>query len=197
MPSSFPARWRVMSVFILASALSYLDRQILAALAPTIKAEFQLDDVKYGWLVSAFSIVYALSAPIAGWVIDRAGLTVGICSSIGLWSMAGIATGFTGGFPSLLACRAWLGMAESGNIPASGKTIAMYLEPRERALGSGFGQLGISIGMIASPLLASYLAGAYGWRMAFVVAGAMGFLWIPLWLTITRGVPVNATAAPT
>ncbi len=186
-----------MSVFILASALSYLDRQILAALAPTIKAEFQLDDVKYGWLVSAFSIVYAVSAPIAGWIIDRAGLTVGICSSIGLWSMAGIATGFTGGFPALLACRAWLGMAESGNIPASGKTIAMYLEPRERALGSGFGQLGISIGMIASPILASYLAGIYGWRMAFVVAGALGFLWIPLWLAVTRGVPVNALAAPT
>ena len=180
-----------MFVFVLASSLSYLDRQILSALAPTIKAEFGIDDLQFGWVVSTFSLVYAISAPLAGLFIDRAGLSLGICSSIGLWSMAGIATGFTGGLPSLLACRAWLGLAESGNIPASGKTIALYLEPRERALGSGVGQLGISIGMVGSPLLASYLAGVYGWRTAFVVAGVLGFLWIPLWLATTRGVATN------
>ena len=191
---SIPARWRVMFVFVLASALSYLDRQLLSALAPTIKAEFGIDDLQFGWVIATFSIVYALSAPLAGLLIDRAGLTTGICSSIALWSAAGITTGFTGGLPSLLACRAWLGLAESGNIPASGKTIAMYLEPRERALGSGVGQLGISIGMVGSPLLASYLATNYGWRTAFVVAGALGFLWIPLWLATTRGVPGNPMA---
>lgn len=180
-----------MSVFVLASALSYLDRQILAALAPTIKAEFGLRDFEYGWILSAFSLAYAIAAPFAGLFIDRAGLTAGICTSIGLWSMAGVATGFAGGFPSLLACRAWLGMAESGNIPSSGKTIATYLQPQERALGSGFGQIGISIGMVGSPLLATYLAQRYGWRTAFVAAGMLGFLWIPLWLWVTRGVPVN------
>jgi ACS family hexuronate transporter-like MFS transporter len=187
-----PPRWRVMLVFILASALSYLDRQILSALAPTIKGEYGLDDRQFGWVVSTFSFVYALAAPLAGLFIDRAGLTVGICSSVGLWSMAGIATGFTGGLNSLLACRAWLGLAESGNFPASAKTIAMYLEPRERALGSGVGQLGITIGMVCSPLMASYVAGLYGWRAAFLVAGLLGFLWIPLWLSATRGVPTNA-----
>ncbi len=192
MMPAIPPRWRVMLVFILASALSYLDRQMLSALAPTIKREYGLDDVQFGWVVSTFSFVYALSAPLAGFFIDRAGLTMGICSSIGLWSMAGIATGFSGGLGSLLACRAWLGMAESGNIPASAKTIALYLEPRERALGSGVGQLGITVGMVASPLLASYVAGLFGWRAAFVVAGALGFLWIPLWRGITRGVPTNA-----
>ncbi len=191
---SIPARWRVMFVFVLASALSYLDRQLLSALAPTIKAEFGIDDLQFGWVIATFSIVYALSAPLAGLLIDRAGLTTGICSSIALWSAAGIATGFTAGLPSLLACRAWLGLAESGNIPASGKTIAMYLEPRERALGSGVGQLGISIGMVGSPLLASYLATNYGWRSAFVVAGSLGFLWIPLWLATTQGVPTNPMA---
>ena len=192
MMRAIPPRWRVMFVFVLASALSYLDRQLLSALAPTIKAEYGLDDGQFGWVVSTFSFVYALAAPLAGFFIDRAGLTVGICSSIGFWSMAGIATGLTSGFPSLLACRAWLGFAESGNIPASAKTIAMYLEPRERALGSGVGQLGITVGMVASPLLASYVAGHYGWRMTFLVAGALGFLWIPLWLSATRGVPINS-----
>ena len=95
-----------MFVFVLASALSYLDRQVLSALAPTIKAEFGIDDLQFGWVVSTFSLVYAVSAPLAGLFIDRAGLGIGICSSIGLWSMAGIATGFTTGLPSLLACRA-------------------------------------------------------------------------------------------
>jgi ACS family hexuronate transporter-like MFS transporter len=187
-----PPRWRVMFVFVLASALSYLDRQILSALAPTIKAEYGLDDLQFGWVVSTFSFVYALSAPLAGLFIDRAGLTIGICTSIGFWSMAGVATGFTTGLNSLLACRAWLGLAESGNFPASAKTIALYLEPRERALGSGVGQLGISLGMVCSPLLATYLASLYGWRAAFMVAGALGFLWIPCWLAATRSVPTNA-----
>ena len=195
MKPAIPPRWRVMFVFVLASALSYLDRQLLSALAPTIKLEYGLDDVQFGWLLSVFSLVYAISSPLAGFFIDRAGLTIGICSSIGLWSMAGMATGLTGGFPSLLACRAWLGLAESGNMPASAKTIGLYLEPRERALGSGVGQLGITVGMVCSPLLASYVAGLFGWRAAFVVAGALGFLWIPLWLRTIRGVPVNALSA--
>jgi ACS family hexuronate transporter-like MFS transporter len=95
-----PPRWRVMFVFVLASALSYLDRQILSALAPTIKAEYGLDDLQFGWVVSTFSFVYALSAPLAGLFIDRAGLTIGICTSIGFWSMAGVATGFTTGLNS-------------------------------------------------------------------------------------------------
>jgi len=186
-------RWWVMLVFVLASSLSYLDRQLLAALAPAIQREFQLSSADYGLIVSAFSLAYAITAPLSGLLLDRAGLNVTISASLGLWSLAGIATGFANGFHALLACRAWLGMAESANIPAAGKAVALYLLPRERPMGSATGQIGISLGMVVAPVLASGLALRWGWRAPFVVAGLLGFLWIPLWLAVTRRIPPNPT----
>jgi ACS family hexuronate transporter-like MFS transporter len=177
-----------MFVFTLATSLSFLDRQVLAALAPQLQKEFQLTSQEYGYIVSAFSLSYALSAPLAGMAIDRVGLTLGTCVSIGVWSLAGIATGFVNGFAGLLGCRAWLGVAESGGIPAAGKASALYLLPGERAIGSAFGQIGISIGLVSAPVLATGVAVAYGWRSAFVIAGALGFLWIPLWLAVSRSI---------
>src|SRR5207249_4271830 len=67
-------RWIVLSIFVLSTALNYLDRLLLAALAPTLKSEFQLSNTQYGGLISVFSIVYAVMAPVAGWFIDRVGL---------------------------------------------------------------------------------------------------------------------------
>ncbi|MBK5295144.1 MAG: MFS transporter [Acidobacteriia bacterium] len=184
-------RWVALSAFMLASSLSFLDRQILAALAVTVQGEFQLSAQQYGYLLSIFSITYALASPLAGWWIDRVGLDKGITVSIGLWSLAGLATGFVSGFPGLMACRAALGFAESGGIPASGKAVAVYLRPQERALGSAFGQIGISIGMVAAPVLATGIAVRYGWRAAFIVAGLLGFLWIPMWWFVSRKIPAN------
>jgi ACS family hexuronate transporter-like MFS transporter len=189
-------RWVAMVVFTLASALSFLDRQVLAALAPLIQREFTLSAQEYGYIVSAFSISYAITAPLAGIFIDRVGLNIGVIVSIAAWSAVGIATGFVRGFGSLLGCRAALGITESGNLPASAKSVAIYLLPRERAIGSAVGQIGISIGMVTAPILASGIAEWYGWRAAFVVAGALGFLWIPLWMVISRAIPPTNSSPP-
>ena len=94
-----------MAVFVISSALNYLDRQILAQLAPILKIELQINDQQYGWLLSAFAAFYAVSAPCAGWMLDRLGLTRGMGVAVGFWSIAGMATGFTAGFWSLVACR--------------------------------------------------------------------------------------------
>ena len=130
MPSQFPLRWVAFGVFTLATALNYLDRQLLAALAPQIRAEFGLSNTDYGLLLSAFSIAYALSSPLAGMLIDRIGLNRGISISVALWSLCGVTTGLVGNFPALLAVRAGLGLAESGGIPASGKANALYIPPQ-------------------------------------------------------------------
>jgi len=182
-------RWVVLSIFTLSSSLSFLDRQLLAALAEVIKADFRLSNTEYGYILSAFSLVYAVSAPFAGYWIDRVGLNLGISICVVLWSLASVATGYANGFAGLLGCRAWLGLAESGGLPASGKAAALYLKPQERAVGSAFGQFGISLGTVVAPLLATGLAAAHGWRSAFVVCGLFGFLWIPLWLWTARRFP--------
>jgi ACS family hexuronate transporter-like MFS transporter len=174
-------RWLVLAVFVLSSAINYLDRQSLATLAPLIRAEFHLSNTQYGLILAAFSIAYMASAPFAGMLIDGIGLNRAISLAVGLWSCAGISTGFTRGLGGLVGCRAVLGVAESAGIPAAGKAIHQYLQPAERALGNAVNQAGVSLGLILAPPIATWLAMHGGWRQAFVVTGALGLAWIPLW----------------
>ncbi|MBI3680765.1 MAG: MFS transporter [Acidobacteria bacterium] len=189
-----PARWLAIFAFTLYSAVNYLDRQMLAALAPQLQSEFQLSNEDYGWIQSAFSLAYALSAPAAGLFLDRVGLARGASLTIAVWSMAGVGTGLVNSFLGLLGCRVLLGASQSGGIPAFGKASATYLHPQERALGTGVNQVGISLGSMGAPLLAGWMAAQYGWRAAFVSAGALGFLWIPLWRLIASRVPPETAA---
>jgi len=188
-PRRVPLRWIAIGVFVLSSSLNYLDRQLLAALAPTVRGEFQLTNQQYGLVVSAFAIVYAAVAPAAGWFIDRVGLNRGAAIAVALWSVAGSATAWTRSFFGLLACRTVLGAAEAAGIPAAGKANATYLEPRELALGTAFNQVGITLGSVAAPLLVTLMQPRYGWRFTFALCGALGFLWIPLWLFTSKRVP--------
>jgi ACS family hexuronate transporter-like MFS transporter len=176
-----PYRWLVLAVFVLSTAINILDRATLAALAPLLKQEFGLTNAQYGWITSAFNLTYAASAPFAGMLIDSFGLNRVISLAVGLWSCAGIATGFTRGLSGLVGCRAVLGVAEAAGIPAAGKAIHKYLLPGERALGNAVNQAGVSLGQIVAPLLATWIAVRSGWRSAFIVTGVLGLAWIPLW----------------
>ena len=189
MPAAPRTRWLVIAVFFLSSSINYLDRQSLATLAPLLRADFHLSNTDYGWILAAFSITYAAAAPFAGLLIDRIGLNRGIALAIALWSLAGISTGFTRGLGGLVACRAWLGLAEAGGMPAAGKAMHEYLAPEERALGNGLNQAAVFLGAILAPPLATWLAVRYQWRAAFVVTGIAGLAWIPLWNLVARGAP--------
>src|SRR6185312_3396806 len=160
-------------------------------LAPTVRGEFQLTNEQYGLVISSFAIVYAAVAPAAGWFIDRVGLSAGATIAVALWSMAGAATAWTRSFSGLLACRTVLGAAEAAGIPATGKANANYLKPRELALGTAFNQVGITLGSVAAPLIVTLMQPRYGWRSPFALCGALGFLWIPLWLFTAKRVPAR------
>jgi MFS transporter, ACS family, hexuronate transporter len=191
-------RWMAIGVFVLSSSLNYLDRLLLAALAPTIKAEFKLSNTEYGQVIAVFSIVYATVAPAAGWFIDRVGLNRGITLAMGVWSLAGSVTGLTRSLQGLIACRTILGIGEAAGIPGTGKANGMYLASHELALGTAMNQVCITIGSVAAPLMVAALAPVYGWRFTFVIAGVLGFLWIPLWWFVSRGAPAlqpNARAS--
>ncbi len=186
--SPYPSRyrWLVLSAFVLSTAINYLDRQTLATLAPLVRAEFHLSNAEYGLILAVFSIAYAACAPFAGMLIDRIGLDRAIGMAVGVWSCAGIATGFTRGLGGLLGCRGVLGMSEAAGIPAAGKAIHGYLLPAERALGNAWNQAGVSLGLILAPPVATWIAMRYGWRQAFVISGSLGLIWIPLWNLAAR-----------
>jgi ACS family hexuronate transporter-like MFS transporter len=187
----------VLAVFVLSSAINYLDRQTLATLKPVVCGEFHLTNTQYGWILSAFSLTYAASAPFAGMLTDRIGLSRAISLAVGVWSCAGVATGFTSGLTGLVGCRAVLGMAEAGGVPAAGKAIHQYLRPAERALGNAVNQAGISVGLILAPPLATWIAQRGDWRTAFVATGVLGLLWIPVWnWTAHRAGPITLAPAP-
>jgi MFS transporter, ACS family, hexuronate transporter len=178
-------RWAAIAVIALSSSLNFLDRQVLAALAPQLMREFRITAAQYGDVIFAFSICYALAAPLAGLFIDRLGPRLGTSLAVAGWSLAGLTTGLTSTLGQLTICRSVLGVAEAGGIPGTGKACAIYLRPQERAIGSGITQMGLSFGAIVAPILAETCSRTWGWRSAFMVAGAMGFAWIPLWMWVS------------
>lgn len=182
-------RWLAIAVLVLSYGLNYLDRQLLAAVAPAVKGEFHLSNQQYGLILSVFSIVYALGSPVAGIIVDKVGLNLGASLAVAVWSMAGIATGRVSSFRGLLACRFVLGGSESAGMPCIGKANALYLPPSELALGISLNQVGISLGSAGAPLLVAILMPLWGWRSAFIVCGGLGLLWIPIWLLVSRAVP--------
>ncbi len=190
---STKARWTAISVFALASAWNYLDRLTLSAAAPRIRAEFHLTNTDYGWLLSAFALAYALASPLMGWFLDWLGLERGIAWSVGMWSIATALCGWSRSLGQLVASRVFLGIWESAGVPAAGKVNAIYLEPKDRAIGAAMTQVGLSIGGIGAPLLVAAFA---GWRSPFFVCAALGLLWIPLWLAVRRRVKPYAVVAP-
>jgi MFS transporter, ACS family, hexuronate transporter len=197
-PSIAPAlRWLALSVFVLSSSLNYLDRLLLAALAPTIKSEFHLSNTGYGSVISAFSLVYALVAPLAGWMVDRVGLNAGVTVAMTVWSLAGAVTGFTRGLGGLLACRTVLGAGEAAGIPCTAKANGMYLGAEDLAFGTALNQVGITIGSVAAPLMVAGLVPVYGWRFPFMLCGILGFAWLPLWWFTSRRVPACTSSSIT
>jgi MFS transporter, ACS family, hexuronate transporter len=186
-----PARWVAISIFILASVLNYLDRQLLATMADIwrTQGEFSFTYDDYGLLLSVFSIAYALGALFAGWFIDRVGLNRGTTVAVAVWAIASFGTGSSHSVRELLIWRAVLGAAEASAIAAAAKAIAMYLLPPERAVGQAMSQLGLSLGAGLAPAFAVYFSYRYSWHWAFYSAGVLSLAWIPIWLITARAIP--------
>lgn len=179
-------RWIAISIFILCNALNFLDRQLLAAVAPTIKTVFHVSNVQYGTLISVFSVVYAIATPISGWLVDFVGLNAGAFLFVSIWSLASMATGFVTSFGGLLACRASLGLGESAALPLLSKANASYLSSSEWGLASAVGSIAVTLGSIAAPLIVGFTSAAYDWRAGFMLSGALGLVWVAIWMITVR-----------
>jgi ACS family hexuronate transporter-like MFS transporter len=178
--------WALTLVATFTMAVSYIDRQTLSVIAPTVQAQLGIDDVAYGWLVSAFSIAYLVGAPIAGRVIDRVGARRGLLVAVLVWSGVAALHTLVPGFGVLFGLRIALGIAESPSFPGAAQTIHRALPPKDRPRALGVLFSGSSVGAMIAPLLATWLTAHFGWRFAFAGTALVGLVWVPIWLYVTR-----------
>lgn len=171
---------------MLVSLISYIDRNTLALLAPTILRDTGLSAEGYGWVISAFSVAYMLGNPIWGRVLDRAGVRRGMLASVSLWSVASAAHALASGFWSFAALRALLGFGEGATFPGGLRTAMQTLPPSQRSRGIAVAYSGGSLGAVATPIIVTPIAAAFGWRGAFWFTGTIGVLWVLWWAIVSR-----------
>jgi ACS family hexuronate transporter-like MFS transporter len=177
--------WLVAALTTLAMSLSYVDRQTLSVLAPTITKALEISDVGYGWLGSAFSFAYLLGGPLAGMWIDRVGARRGLLAAVLVWSAVAAMQAAVPGFGALVAMRLFLGLAESPTFPGGVQVVQRGLAPVDRARGMSWLFVGMIVGGMLAPPIANGIASRFGWRAAFVATGALAAAWAPLWIAVT------------
>lgn len=129
----------------------------------------------------AFSAAYALGLLLFGRIIDRIGTKLGYIISIIAWSIAAIGHAFATSTFGFGVARAALGLGESGNFPAAIKSVAEWFPKKERALATGIFNSGANIGAVVAPIMVPWILGMWGWQEAFIITGAIGFIWLIFW----------------
>lgn len=218
-PTNF--RWTICLMLFFATAVNYLDRQVLSLTwKDFIAPEFHWTDEHYGMIAAFFSIAYAASMLFAGRFIDVMGTKKGYLWAIGVWSfgacihaLCGVATEVYTGLESaaalqaveagsalaftiasvstwaFLAARLVLALGEAGNFPAAIKVTAEYFPKKDRAYATSIFNAGATIGALAAPLTIPFIARYFrdlgvggGWEAAFILIGALGFVWMGFWV---------------
>lgn len=174
-------RWTVCSLIFFATTINYLDRQVIGILKPLLESDLNIGEVQYANIVTIFQLCYGISMLLAGRLIDKFGTKIGYGVSVLLWSIAAMGHALAKGVIGFGFWRALLGISESGNFPAANKAIAEWFPKKERALAFSIINSGTNVGAIAAPLAVPAIIIAWGWQAAFIITGAIGFIWIILW----------------
>ena len=209
-------RWVICALLFFATTVNYLDRQVLSLTwKDFISPEFNWTDNDYGTITAVFSIIYALCNLFAGKFIDKLGTKKGYLWAIFIWSLGaclhagcGVGTsalkaagfvammGITASVWLFLACRAVLALGEAGNFPAAIKVTAEYFPKKDRAFATSIFNSGSSVGALAAPLTIPLIAKFWGWEMAFIVIGALGFVWMGFWIWLYKKPAENSRVSP-
>ncbi len=194
-------RWTICALLFFATTVNYLDRQVLSLLAPDLSKEFGWSNSDYANITAVFQFVYAISMLFAGRIIDKLGTKAGFTWAIIIWSIGAILHAYAiaigsatssfltiigiGAVPVSIAgfmiARAVLAFGEAGNFPAAIKATAEYFPKKERSLATGIFNSGSNIGAILAPLTVPWMASKWGWESAFIIIGAIGFIWLLFW----------------
>ena len=173
--------WLPVVIMGLMSLISYLDRSVLAILAPTILKDTGITAQQYFWVVSAFSIAYVVGNPFWGHLIDRFGPRTVVPIAVLVWTVASVSHAYVATFLGFVVARIVLGFGEGATFPGGLRTVHDTLPEGSRGTGISIAYSGGSLGAIIAPLIITPVALRFGWQAAFFVTGVVGIGWILLW----------------
>jgi len=195
-------RWWIVVLLFVAAVLNYVDRQTLSALAPTIQQDLEMDDQQYANVINIFLIAYTFAYLISGRIADKIGTRTSLFVFVIWWSVANMLTAAARGVTSLGVYRFALGLGEAGIWPAASKAVSEWFPAKERALAIGIYTMGATIGATIAPYIviplathtytetmpgiANWLGNGTGWRLAFILTGLAGLVWLIPWMIIYR-----------
>lgn len=195
-------RWWIVVLLFLAAVLNYVDRQTLSALAPTIQKDLNMDDNDYANVINIFLVAYTIAYLISGRIADKIGTRAGMVVFVAWWSIANMFTAAARGVTSLGVYRFMLGLGEAGVWPAASKAVSEWFPAKERGVAIGLYTMGATIGATLAPyiviplathtytetmpVIANLLGQGTGWRLAFIITGFIGLLWLIPWVIAYR-----------
>ena len=184
-------RWIICALLFFSTTVNYMDRQVISYLkeyfcTASDQGGFGWSNTDFSHLTAFFTGFYAGMTILAGWVIDKIGTKMGLALSLIIWSVFGILNAFVGRLVMMhVLVRSAFGIGEAGNFPASIKTVAEWFPKRERALATGIFNSGSNFGAMLAALFVPwclvYFGNEKGWKMAFILTGAVGFIWLIFW----------------
>ena len=177
-------RWTICALIFFATTVNYLDRQVIGILKPLLESDLNIGEKAYSHIIMAFQLCYAFGMVISGRLIDKFGTKIGYGAVVFFWSIAAMGHALAKGVIGFGFWRGFLGVTESGNFPAAIKTVAEWFPKRERALATGIFNSGTNVGAIIAPIAVPAIVLLWGWQAAFILTGAIGFLWIVFWFIL-------------
>jgi ACS family hexuronate transporter-like MFS transporter len=174
-------RWWIGGILFASTVINYIDRQTLSILAPYLKQEYHWTNVDYANIAIAFRLAYSIGQSVCGRLLDRVGTRRGLTISVTWYSIISVLTSLANSTFSFGVFRFLLGAGESANWPGASKAVSEWFPKRERGLAAAFYDSGSSVGGAVAPFLILPVYLRWGWRVAFVIPGMLGFLWLIAW----------------
>ena len=169
-----------------ATTINYIDRGVLGILAPDLQIKLKWSESDYGYIVMVFQAAYAIGLITTGGILDRIGTRLGYTLAMIVWSIAGIFHSVGRSPLSFGIARFALGLGQSANFPAAVKTVSEWFPKRERALATGIFNAGSNLGAIVTPIIIPLIALKWSWQWAFILTGALGFIWLLFWIPVYK-----------
>ncbi|HEX6210281.1 MAG TPA: MFS transporter [Methylomirabilota bacterium] len=180
-------RWYIGGLLFLSTVINYIDRQTLSVLAPYLQVEYEWSNSDFAWVLISFRVAYAVGQAIAGRVVDRLGTRRGLSLAVAWYSVAAMATSMAVGIRSFAGFRFALGLGEAANWPGATKAVSEWFPRRESGWAVALFDSGSSIGAALAPFIVLAIYHTFdSWRPAFLMTGALGFLWLALFLRVYR-----------